>query len=60
MARNLNIGGVALLLLVACHAKAQVFDVTKNGATPSADISEVRKCIVCHELFHLACMHVEI
>ncbi|PON77120.1 Pectin lyase fold containing protein [Trema orientale] len=36
-----NIAGIALFLLLASHATAQVFDVTKSGATPSAaDISQ--------------------
>lgn len=37
-----NVTFIALVVLFALHANAQVFDITKQGAKPGADSTKVR------------------
>ena len=46
MGLKLNVTVVALLVLFASHANSQVFDITKNGAHPNSDSTQVRPNII--------------
>lgn len=53
MGLKLNVTGLALLVLFASHANAQIFDVTAKGAKPNADSTQVSTTYICMYIYFL-------